>query len=36
VFYTGFEERPVEDPFESANEPLGFVRCWDVLEWLHI
>jgi hypothetical protein len=23
-----------EGSCEHANEPLGFIKCWEVLEWL--
>jgi hypothetical protein len=26
---------PLAGSYEHDNEPLGFITCWDVLEWLH-
>jgi hypothetical protein len=25
----------VKSSCEHGNEPLGFIKCWKVLEWLH-
>jgi predicted deacylase len=25
----------VEGSSEHGNEPPGFIKCWEVLEWLH-
>jgi hypothetical protein len=25
----------VENSSECGNEPLGFIKCWETIEWLH-
>jgi hypothetical protein len=32
---SGLEYRPVEGYCEHSDEPLGSIKCWEVLEWLH-
>jgi hypothetical protein len=31
---SGSEYKPVEGSFEHGNEPLGSIKCWEVLEQL--
>jgi hypothetical protein len=32
---SGSGQGPVEGSCEHGNEPLGSIKCWEVLEWLH-
>jgi hypothetical protein len=32
---SGSGQGPVEGSCEHGDEPSGFIKCWDVLEWLH-
>jgi hypothetical protein len=33
--WPGSGQGPVEGSCEHGNEPLGSIKCWQVLEWLH-
>jgi hypothetical protein len=32
---SGSGQGPVEHLCEHGDEPSGFIKCWEVLEWLH-
>jgi hypothetical protein len=29
------QDRQVESSCECGNEPSGFMKCWETIEWLH-
>jgi hypothetical protein len=31
----GLDQSGLEDSCKHGDEPSGFLKCWEVLEWLH-